>query len=68
MKVDAKTLKFAGAALIIGAAAIIILPGLLGYLSGLWRMAIFIAVALLSAWALSFLVARITVAKQGKRN
>ena len=68
MKVDAKTLKFAGAALIIGAAAIIILPGLLGYLSGLWRMAIFIAVALLSAWALSLLVARITVAKQGKRN
>ena len=68
MKVEAKTLKYAGGAVVVAAAALIILPGLVGYISGLWRLALFVAVALLSAWALSVLVARITVARQGKRN
>ncbi|HEY9871093.1 MAG TPA: hypothetical protein V6D08_18145 [Candidatus Obscuribacterales bacterium] len=68
MKPSAKTLKFVGGALIVGAAACIILPGLLGYLAGLWRLGLFVALALISAWAVSLLVARLTVSRQGKRN
>ena len=63
-----EALKLAGSILIVGCAVLIMLPGLIGYLAGLWRLGVLICVILLSAWGLSVLLTRLAIAKQGKRD
>ena len=43
--ISMETLKFAGGAVIVGAAAIIMLPGFLGVAMGLWRILVIMIVA-----------------------
>lgn len=68
VKPDKDKLKFAGGALVVGGAALIVLPGLFGYVAGLWRLAVWVGVALLFAWAISAVWARLSVSRQGKGN
>lgn len=67
IKIKGKTFQVAGAALIVAAAGWIVLPGLIGYFAGLWRLALMIAVALLCAWGISVAVARFWLAQSSKR-
>lgn len=63
---QSEKLKFAAGAIIIAGAACIIMPGLLGYISGLWRLALWVGMALAAAFLVSVLWARLTVSRPGK--
>ena len=68
LKMDREKLKFAGGALVIAGAAVIVMPGLFGYVAGLWRLGLWVLVAIATAWVLSFIWARFAVSRQGKGN
>lgn len=54
-----EALKFTGGAIIVGAAVCIMLPDLVRYLAGLWRLGVLIVVVILLAWVLA--VARLKI-------
>ena len=58
--------KVIGGAVIIGAAACIMLPNLLGYLAGLWRLGVLIVVIIATACILGQIVGRAMLARQRK--
>ncbi len=58
--------KIIGSAIIIGAAACIMLPGLLGYLAGLWRLAVLIGIIIATACIVGQIVGRAMLARQRK--
>ena len=62
MKITADQLKFAGGALIVGAAVCIMAPDLVNYIGGLWRLGIMIVVVILVA----FLIANVTARFKSK--
>jgi hypothetical protein len=66
VKLDADTLKFAGGAVIIAAAACIMLPDVLNYIGGLWRLGVMIVVVLFLAWLMANIVARIQLSRKSK--
>lgn len=49
-----ETLKYAGGAIIVAAAVGIMMPDLVKYLAGLWRLGVMIAVVITLAWLLAF--------------
>ena len=57
---NAEALKFAGGAIIVGAALCIMLPDLVRYLAGLWRLGVLVVAVIALAWALA--MARIKLA------
>ncbi len=67
IKAHGKTFQIAGSALIVAAAGWIVLPGLIGYFAGLWRLAVMIALALLGAWGISIAMARLWLSHSSKR-
>jgi hypothetical protein len=66
VKLNADTLKFAGGAVIIAAAACIMLPDVLNYIGGLWRLGVMIVVVLVLAWVLANITARIQISRRAK--
>lgn len=64
LKLNADLLKYGASALIVGAAACIIMPGLVGYLAGLWRLGVLIVVVIAIAAALGTISAKFIVARK----
>jgi len=60
-----KTLKFLGAGLIVACAFAIMLPDVITYLSGLWRIILLVVTMLLTASALVFVYHKI---RSGRAN
>jgi hypothetical protein len=66
VKLNAETLKFAGGAVIVLAAACIMLPDLLNYIGGLWRLAVMIVVVIGIACLIGNITGRMQIAKRAK--
>ena len=54
MKVNAQTLKYIGGALIVAAAAVIMLPGFLPVIMGVWKLLVVLVVCGGSALAIAY--------------
>lgn len=66
MKLNSKTIKFVGGALIVVAAFSILLPGLLKFLFGIWRIGVLIVTAVILAWLAAYVYSQLVAKK--KRN
>ena len=61
VSLNMEALKFAGGAIIVGAAVCIMLPDVVRYVAGLWRLGVLIVAVILLAWLLA--VARLKVSR-----
>jgi len=62
---NTQALKFVAGALVVGAAFCIMMPDLLRYLAGLWRLGVFVVVVVVAARAAAIVLTRKRIASAG---
>ncbi len=64
MKLNSSTMKFIGGALIVVTAFSILMPGLLKFLFGIWRIGVWIITAVILAWLMAYIYSQLIAKKK----